>query len=149
MKKFPAVVTNPLINLIVILGLVGCSGGENETGKTSISDSDILNFVCTWEDNGKRVSRHSVDMKNKTWERERKGIWGTINHVFDDVTVSASNISVTGRYMENVDNTAYIETNVISRVDLSFTLFIKTSEWEIAHDGKCEVAAASAVERAF
>jgi hypothetical protein len=147
MRKFPAVVINSLITLTVIFGLVGCSGGKEETEKPSITDSDILNFVCSHDDNGQRVSRHSVDMKNKTWEREKKGPFGIINHVFDDVTVSASNISVTGQFMDR--DTFYVETNVISRVDLSFAYSTKFGGYEMAFNGKCEVAAASTAERAF
>ena len=150
MRKFPVVVANSLITLTVIFGLVGCSGGEEETEKPSIADSDILNFVCSYEDNGQRVSRHSVDMKNKTWERERQGLFDdTINHVFDDVTVSASNISVTGQFMDVGDDEVRVETNVISRVDLSFAYSLKTPSYEFAHNGKCEVAAGSTAERAF
>ena len=99
---------------------------------------------------GEFDENYAVDMTNKTWETE--------DHIFDDVLVSPSQISVKGSdYSTSSMQRTY--NMQISRVDLSFTKKTAVSVTEelaniipptsMDHTGQCEIVEAPKVERAF
>ena len=114
------------------------------------SNAEILDFECTFGKIGdEELSRdsHSVDMTNKTWERTEKGQ----TRIFEDVVVSSNSISVTSPYESEYGTQ---ETNVISRVDLSYSYSIKfhvDGVWDrsINWPGQCKIIEAPSVEKAF
>ena len=121
----------------------------------SFANAEVVNFKCTYgEVGGDRTSpiSHSVDMTNKSWEREADS--GSSSYIFDNVVISSKSISVKGQYTDYSLLTS--ETHVISRVDLSYTfkfnLYSETlGGWGVPDTwvGKCKISEAPAVERAF
>jgi hypothetical protein len=113
------------------------------------SNAEILDFECTFGKIGEKPTAviHSVDMTNKTWERTEKGQ----ARIFEDVVVSSNSISVTSPYESEYGTQ---ETNVISRVDLSYSYSIKfhvDGVWDRSMNfpGQCKIIKAPSVEKAF